>query len=165
MSQAVADKVKGRVNAVAVSDAYKLAPWADLLVSTDGRWWKHHPEAIKLQKPKFAATHHWSAVNGVESCLELGTHVNSGLLACHIAIKYGATKLLLLGFDFRPGHFFGDHPEPLKNTTSARYEVFQKQFEGFRPLGVEIVNCTQDSGLRAYPMKDLDACLGKPSAS
>lgn len=161
MSQAVADAVRDRVKVAAVSDTYRLAPWADVLVSTDPRWWKHHPEAMALDVPKFAASMDWQGLRGVESCLDLGTHANSGLLACHIAIKSGATRLLLCGFDFRPGHFFGDHPAPLKNTTPARYEVFQKQFAAYKPRGVKIWNCTPGSGLRAFPLKDLNEMLAE----
>lgn len=157
----VIEAVRGKVQAAAVSDAYRLAPWADILVSTDPRWWRHHPEAQALEIPKYAAAMHWQALAGVESCLDLSTHVNSGLLACHIAIQRGARRLLLCGFDFRPGHFFGDHPEPLKNTTPARYEVFQRQFASYRPRGVEIINCTPDSGLRAFPVSTLEHELAR----
>lgn len=42
MSQAVADSARGFGTVIAVSDAYRLAPWADCLVSADTAWWKHH---------------------------------------------------------------------------------------------------------------------------
>lgn len=31
---------------IAVSDAYKMAPWAEALVSADAVWWRYH-------KPRF----------------------------------------------------------------------------------------------------------------
>ena len=160
LTQQVADTCRAAGLCIAaVSDAYKLAPRADLLVSTDPRWWKHHPEAVALDVPKFAASMHFNQVHGVEPCTDLGTHINSGLLACHLAVKHGATRLLLCGFDFRPGHFFGNHPAPLANTSPARYEAFQKQFAGWKPRGVTVVNCTPGSGLRAFPLVPLEEAI------
>lgn len=39
------ERVKGRFHVIAVSDAFRLAPWADALVSADAAWWKAHPDA------------------------------------------------------------------------------------------------------------------------
>lgn len=158
MSQAVADAVRGRCAVVAVSDAHKLAPWADAMASTDRAWWCAHPEALEFAGRKFTT----AQVEGVERIPFEGpitTGSNSGLLACHVAVKLGATRILLCGFDMKGAHFFGPHPEPLKNTKPGRFEAFQEQFRRFRPRGVEILNCTRGSALRAYPMADLEEAL------
>lgn len=163
MSQAVADAVRDRVKVAAVSDSYRLAPWADLLVSADSKWWRCHPEAAEFQGRKVCAAMSFESLDSrIERMPARLNGCNSGLLACMLAVESGATKLLLCGFDFRSGHFFGDHPAPLKNTTPARYEVFQRQFSGYKPRGVEILNCTPGSGLRAFPMRELDEVLAEP---
>jgi hypothetical protein len=157
MSQAIADQVRG-LYVVAVSDAYKLAPWADALASTDGRWWAHHKEAMNFKGLKFTAAPDFRPVNGVER-FPADSHTNSGLLGIKVAVHMGATQVLLLGFDLRGSHYFGKHPEPLKNTTAQRFESFKKQFAGYRPKGVEIINCTSGSALDCYPKRDLADCL------
>lgn len=142
--------------AIAVSDAYSLAPWASALVSADKAWWQFH-------NPTFAGRK-FSAIpaQGIETehleGLPMGT--NSGLWGVQVAVeKFGGTEVLLLGFDLGGSHFFGPHPEGLKNTKVERFEVFKKQFSGYKPKGVRIVNCTPGSALTCYPTASLDACL------
>lgn len=166
MSQKVADSVRGRCGVIAVSDAYILAPWADALVSQDKAWWRYHTDALEFQGRKFIGVPP-DNVHGVEQAdctgiISSGT--NSGLLGCHVAVSaFKATRILLLGLDLQGSHFFGKHPEPLKNTKSARFEVMRKQFAEWPHAGVEVVNCTSGSSLTCFPFGDLDACLaGSP---
>jgi len=107
LNQQDVDYVKGKGVVVAVSDAYKLAPWADMLVSHDTNWWRHHPEALNFEKPKYC----YQTFNGTKMLRPEGapTACNSGLYSMFIAKKYGATKIILLGFDMHGTHYFGLH--------------------------------------------------------
>lgn len=156
LTQAVVDAVHDRVKVVAVSDAYRLAPWADALVSTDFAWWRRHPEAAEFKGQKFSGMVDYQRVEGVER-IPGENATNSGLLGIKVAAKLGATKVLLCGFDMRrPGeHFFGRH-EGLRSTSAARMEHFKTQFERYKPPGVEVVNCTPGSALKAYRLGDLE---------
>lgn len=60
---------------IAVSDAYRLAPWADVLVSSDRAWWRHH-------QPEFRGRR-FSVVEfpGVDKFHGSTTGTNSGLVA------------------------------------------------------------------------------------
>jgi hypothetical protein len=150
---------EGRV-VVAVSDAYKRAPFADALVSQDPAWWKQYPEAMEFPGRKFST----NEIPGVERVTNSGaitTGTNSGLLACFVAQReFGATRILLLGIDLHGSHYFGAHPTPLKNTTDARFKVFHRQFAQWSHRGVEVVNCAPGSALDCFPRGELDACLG-----
>lgn len=154
--------VRGRCGVIAVSDAYRLAPWADAMASQDRAWWKHHPEALEFKGRKFIGVPP-DLIPGVEQAdttglVESGT--NSGLMACHVAVtKFGATRLLLLGLDLYGSHFFGKHPEPLKNTKPERFAVMRKQFAAWPHNGVEVINCTPGSSLECFPKGDIHACL------
>lgn len=153
MSQEVADSVRGKCKVIAVSDAYRLAPWADALVSSDRGWWRiHNPE---FQGLKFSGV----PVEGVTRVEGIVGGSNSGLIALKVAVSMGAKKILMLGYDMAGSHFFGQHPEPLRNTKPIRYEVFKKQFSQYRPKGVEIINCTPGSALTCYPMAKLEDVL------
>lgn len=160
MSQQLADGLRGRCKVVAVSDAYRLAPWADALASTDYAWWRVHSGALLFPGRKFGVIPSFRSLPEVES-LPVDTGTNSGLLGIMAAVKLGATRVLLCGFDMHsPGkHFFGKHPEPLRSTPPARMEVFKKQFAAYRPRGVEIINCTPESALHCYPRGALEDCL------
>lgn len=151
LTQEIVDSVRGRAKVVVVSDAYRLAPWADALVSQDGAWWRANPEAKEFQGRRFSGTE----VRDVETVEGIPSGSNSGLLALKIAVQLGATKVLLCGIDLAGTHYFGEHKPPLKNTTSRRFEVFQDQFARYKPRGVKILNCSPASMLRAYPKADL----------
>jgi hypothetical protein len=158
MSQAVADSVRGRCKVIAVSDCYKITPWADALVSQDRPWWMHHKEAQRFAGRKFTGSH-WDSVDGVERVAFEGviaSGTNSALLACHVAVKiFEAKELILLGVDMQGSHFFGPHPEPLKNTLPRRFEEMKKQFARWPHKGVTVVNCTEGSALDCFPKMSL----------
>lgn len=164
MSQAVADKVRDRCHVVAVSDCFRLAPWADVLASCDGAWWRANPDALDFAGKKYGLMPDYSSVQGVEK-FEAPSGINSGLLGLLVAVKLGATKVLLAGFDMHGTHYFGPHPAPLKNTKPERFEVFKRQFVHYRPRRVDVVNVTPGSGLDVFPKADLDDCLAQLTPS
>lgn len=160
MSQEVADSVKS-FRVIAVSNTYQLAPWAEILVSNDKTWWTNNPEAKSFEGEKFCGLT-IEPPKEVQKFQGAMTGSNSALLALQIAVSKGAKRILLLGVDLQGNHYFGDHPAPLKNPTQARFDVFQKQFAGFRPKGVEIFNCSPDSALKAYPFAEVKDFLPPP---
>lgn len=136
---------------IAVSNAYQLAPWADILLSCDAAWWARHPEAMSFEGIKLSR----AEVDGVQrynpDCMPQGC--NSGLAAMFAARGQGATKIILLGFDMHGTHYFGPHPEGLKNTSKIRFTQHLQQFTRFN--GCEVVNCTPGSALKRFPMGNL----------
>jgi hypothetical protein len=154
------DSIRGKCTAIVVSDAYRLAPWADALVSADAAWWKANPDAMGFAGIKLGLLHDFQGVKGVEK-MTAASGTNSGLLGIMAAVQLGAKRILLLGFDLHsPGdHFFGKHQAPLKSTPPGRMEVFKKQFANYRPRGVEIINCTPGTALHCYPKDSIENCL------
>ena len=144
-------RVKGRCRVAAVSNAYLLAPWADILVSNDRKWWECNPSAFSFVGKKFCS-HELRGVEQFREHVPLGR--NSGLMAMCVARKLGAKKLILLGFDMHGEHFFGKHPEPLKNTTEKIFKTHIRQFDGFS--GCDVVNCTLGSSLLRFRFSTLD---------
>lgn len=149
MSLALADTVRGRCKVVAVSDAINLAPWADALVSSDAKWWRVKQPAFT--GPRFCLLE----FPDVEQVRDLPMGSNSGLLGIHIAVRMGATKVLLLGVDLHGSHFFGRHTD-LKNTEPHRVAQFHGEFANYKPRGVQILNCNPNSHLKCYPMANLE---------
>lgn len=147
----------GRCLAVAVSNAWELAPWADALVSNDRAWWQHHSAAMGFPGRKFAGVQ----VRGTELLRSNRTYesgCNSGLQGMRVAHEYlGATRILLIGLDMHGSHYFGPHPTPLRNTTPQRFEKMLRQFKRWR--GCQVVNCSPGSALTQFPMGDLFEAL------
>jgi hypothetical protein len=91
----------------------------------------------------------------------LRTGRNSGYQALNLAIHFGAVRILLLAYDLKQiagkTHFFGDYPKLSNNP--ALYPILIGHFEDAAPeiaaLGVEVINCTEGSALKAFPVKQL----------
>lgn len=173
MSQEVADKVlAAEVPAIAVNDAFRLAPWAAILFSSDLEWWRVKWDQVKDFRGVRVCSQPGRPMAGVEririsadwgfdpdpSAVRFGG--NSGYQAVHIGIHTGASRILLCGFDMHGTHFFGKHPEPLRNPHEHRFASWIKRFRDLRNCGAEIVNCTPGSRLDAFPRMELDEALG-----
>lgn len=181
---------------LAVSDAWKLMPWADALYSNDSAWWRCH-KGTAFPGEKWSA-HHDNGNDKLAVAMEYGIKLvagktdpgfsfdpscihyggNSGYQAVNLTILRGAARILLVGFDMREvpvrtesgidlkRHFFGDHPAPLRNTSSyhefiKRFTVAARQLRGC----VEVVNCTPGSALRCFPMMSLSDAMQEVAAA
>jgi len=161
MSQAVADSVRD-IPTIVVNDAFRLRPDAMALVAQDAGWWRHHKDAHDFKGRKFS-TNRITGVDQVTNAGDISTGSSSGVLAIHVAKMLGATRILLLGFDMQGTHYFGPHPEPLRNTPPHRFKHFQVQFArvGKTPPRAEVINCTPDSALECFPKMSLDEALAE----
>lgn len=91
----------------------------------------------------------------------LRTGENSGYQAMNLAVQLGAKKIILIGYDMSTNgqsHWHGEHPSNVRPPV----ESFIPHFESFNAekYGVEIINCTPDSKLIAFPMMELEVALG-----
>lgn len=167
---------------VAVNDAYRLFPAADVLYACDPDWWELHQgcpgfigekwtshESVHNEKLGIARQFGLHLVAGRDgegfsldpSAIHYGS--NSGYQAINLALLMGARRILLVGFDMhsRGGrHFFGDHPEPLSN-----WMQFESLVPTFRraarllPPTIEIINCTPGSALDCFSILPLEEAL------
>jgi hypothetical protein len=182
-----ADYVRGKARVIVVNDQCGTAPWGDLLYACDKKWWEH-PEKRRLHE-KFDGikvsleTTGLPDVRRVDRAMSGRSYVttglsfdpgvivtggNSGYQAINIAVQLGVRRIVLLGFDLKPGkngtmHNHGRHPSPLNNPTTYHFGLWIDNFRSINePLasaGIEIVNATSDSALTAFPMIDLRDCL------
>lgn len=138
------------MNVIAVSDAFKMAPWAYAMASQDKAWWIAHPDAIDFKGRKFTT----ADLPGTERFLQhtVSTGTNSGLYACRIAQNLGAKRIELHGFDMHGSHYFGPHEAPLKNTSDQRFKVMIAQFVSWNCDGIEVINMTPNSALNCFPL-------------
>lgn len=151
MSQAVADSVRD-LRVIAVSDAFRLAPWAEAMAAQDVQWWRVNKDAHEFAGRKFSVNNIGGKVERIKSGL-IGTSSSSGVLALEVAKSLGATDIELHGFDMHGSHYFGPHVGKLKNTTDARFQCFQVQFNkwGKANPAIRVINKTPGSALRAFP--------------
>lgn len=166
LTQEDVDFVRGKGKVYVVNDAYKLAPWADVLYACDWEWWKYHqPEfagekwtANEAAAGKFGLNHiklsrdTWSNKQG-----EIGGGGNSGYQCLNLAILQGAERVILLGYDMHAKekrHYFGDHPQALLR--GSNYNEWVRKFTAAAPMmQAEVINCTKGSALECFPKMPL----------
>lgn len=171
------DAAKG-LPLIVVNDAYRLAPWADVLYACDERWWEakapefggecwsstdDNPDGTNHKDDALVDRFRLNLVRGKPG-IGYSTdprHIhygdNSGHQAVNLAILFGATRILLLGFDMKgKAHFFGDHPTNWPGP--GDYRVYADKFKA-PPEGVEIINCTPGSAIKAYPFATIGECI------
>lgn len=179
---------------ITINDSYQLCPFAEFVYFCDTKWYRWHedkpafrqhtgtkvrlepyageqplPEPVKVLRNDTQAEHS-GETGGL--CLEpdgLRTGRNSGYQCINLAFHLGATRIVLLGYDMKPGeggqvHWFGNHPKPTKATVfkDAMLEHFPTLVDPLADAGVEIINCTPGSAIECFPKRDLSDLL-KPT--
>lgn len=190
LTPADCDYVRGKADfVIAINDAWKLAPWADVLFSSDRHWWRHYKGVPGFAGQKIgigsgirkANSFHshpdidvytntgYSGLDTRPRCLRNGR--NSGYAALNLAVLFGATKIVLLGYNMshaHGAHYFGDHPNGLTQNAGL-YPGFRRTFDSMvEPLqahGVEVINCTPLSSLQTFPVRDLRDVLADRSVA
>lgn len=183
MSQAVADRLlDAGVPIIAVNRTWELTRlqgWA--VYASDDEWWAHKDNRGAFEFPGHKVTLHYEETKPLVGRVQmlrrmddaysddptcLATLGNSGAQAIQIAVKTGASKVLLCGFDFRVTkescHWHGPHPAGLRKTDPDLYVTWANRLEKVAPDMLKralIVNCTPNSGLTCFPMSSLDAEL------
>jgi hypothetical protein len=164
---------------VAVQDAYRMLPWADVLYGCDARWWNLHEGCPGFAGEKWS-THDGGSNKKLAEAERYGLRLvsgwannecfstdpavihygsNSGFQAINLAIHFGPARIVLVGFDMQGTHFFGSHPKPLTNADPRRFVSFFDSAARNLPHGVEVLNATPGSALRCFPLVSLEDAL------
>jgi hypothetical protein len=165
---------QGRARFIAVNNSWQLAPWADVLYAGDWAWWanaKGCPEfkGLKLSIDRRACEQPDWGIRKVDCAkhddrLELrrfnrvGWGGNSGFGALNLAVQFGASNIILVGFDMtiRYGsHWHGDHPAGMNNPRPGNVERWRRAIDAaaaqLAPIGIRVFNCSPISTLKACP--------------
>lgn len=165
---------------IAINDAHRLAPWAEVLYSSDQRWWEHYKGVPTFSGLKFGihplvARDDWNVTvlgNSGDAGIEpdptaLKNGRNSGAAAINLAVHLGATRVLLLGYDLghrdgSPSHWFGEHPPVLRSRSpyATFIEMFRLLVTPLEQLGVTVINCSRQTALECFPRQSLHEALG-----
>lgn len=191
---------EGRCRAIAINDAYLVAPWCDLCYFADSGW--HEWQTKGIAKPllkltaeqvreRFAAFagQKCSIQNSGDNIKDPAVHIlrnatfpihglglsadtgalitgrHSGFQALNLAILAGAKKVILLGFDGRPGvdgknHWFGEHPVPTQTAVWEQMRKAMSAAEGsILAAGVRVINCSPSSAIDSFPKMALEEAL------
>lgn len=184
LAAADVEACRGKARAIVVNNAHVLAPWADVLYSSDRYWWPHHKGVPSFTGLKYGIgssvgkSNPFSGYPDIQVLKNTGytgleldprglRHArNSGYAAVNLAVHFGVSRILLLGYDMgiRGGqvHFFGKHVG-MNNPDDSHFASWRKHFatlvEPLRAAGVSVLNCTPGSSLSCFPMADLRSAM------
>jgi len=171
------------VGVIAVNDAYRIAPFADVCYFADSEWWGWHkdrPEFRAFAGQKCSISDSGANITDVDVHIlrNAGTRGistdpgkicngrNSGYQALNIAILAGARTVILLGFDAREPtadsktHWFGDHPRVEPVAVYAEYrKAFSAGESAISAAGARVLNCSPGSAIDSFPKMDLTEAL------
>lgn len=96
---------------------------------------------------------------------QIHTGFNSGYQAIGLAHLWGASRVLLLGYDMmRTGgrsHWHGDHPRNLGN--GGRFAAWCKEMDALaadaKAAGMEIINCSRKTALTCFARSSIQEAL------
>lgn len=152
---------------IVVNDAYKLAPWADVMYAADDKYWRWENGAPDFKGLKYTIRPCRKEWPGLMTVLNTGreglelvptgvrTGFHSGYQAINLAFHLGASRVVLLGCDMRGDHFFGSHRDKSRPPFTAGIQAYETLVQPLKAAGVDVVNCTPRSAIKAFPMASL----------
>ena len=90
---------------------------------------------------------------------------NSGFCALGLAFQFGASRIVLLGYDqcdpTGTGHWHGQHDDSIRK--AFNWPLWRQHFTAaardFRHLGVDVVNCSRVTALDCFRRASLQEAL------
>lgn len=125
----------------------------------DRQWWEAHLSEWRNFPGEKVAPHR---IPGVRQ-ERFRNGQNSGVGAIALAAHWGASRVILLGYDCQKtdgkAHWHGDHPAGLGNAGSlSKWPAqFQKLAQHLR--GVEVINASRETALSVFPRATLESVL------
>jgi hypothetical protein len=183
------EKLKGRINVIAINESFQLCPWADILYSCDKDWWgTRHGEVKKkfsgLRLGFQPCTEGVKAIDIVKTNKKhddiyshslhfdepglLGSGGNSGFQMINMSAQFGVTAIALVGFDMQMSqgvHWHGLHNVPMRNPDTIQLSQWARRLDAVAGelyrQGIDVVNCSKLSALNAYPKLTIDEALDR----
>lgn len=180
------DLLRGRCRCVVINNSFEIAPWADLLYAADGKWWLEYREAGSFQGIKVTAStaadvakvlglnvidfvdapgHEEESVMSFVRPGMIARGGNSGFQAVNLTAQTGAKRQVWIGFDFCGDHWHGEHRGNLRNPRSSALSRWARTLDAqaaiLKAAGIEVLNCSAKSVLKAYPKVTLADAINR----
>lgn len=169
--------VRFRAHVIAINDAYKLAPWAEVLYAADRSWIDAHDGVSSFKGRKYSIDSKdptdrpdWTVLRntgplGLEhDPMGLRAGFNSGYQAVNLAVHLGAKRIILLGYDMGidgngSEHWFPDPPDRRPSPYAEMCKAFSSLVGPLAMLDVLVLNCSRRSALTAFTRASLTDAL------
>ncbi len=169
----------GRVRVIAINAAIRLAPWADARYAYHAADWKRPEEreilanfnglrfAVDGDAAKYGVTLLKIDNGGGLELTKPDTikhGKNGGYQSINVAVRLGARRIILLGYDLKRSADDRLHFYPCKGRVGINdFKEWARYFEtlpaALKSAGVEVVNATRDTALNVFPRVSLEEAL------
>lgn len=157
-----------RQRVIAVNNAYRLGSWIDVMFYGDCRWLDWHKDALldfpglkvtccesHLGKPGIKVLRRVNSPGLALARDRLCWNLSSGACAINLAVHFGVSKIILLGYDMRQvegrNNWHKDHQIVPKVDAYARFlRPFPEIARSLERMGIECVNATPGSALDCF---------------
>ena len=182
------DYIKDKCRVIVINNAYKLAPWADILYFCDYRWYTWHKGDKDFQTfkgIKVTLNNLGKVPDDIRKLENLGstgltdqptglkTGSNSGYQCINLAVLTGAAKILLVAYDMRFGsdgksHWHGEHYDTVNKTRVVMgNKVFERNMlpkfhtlvQPLKDAGIDIINCSSISAITVFPKMSIQEAI------
>lgn len=104
--------------------------------------------------------------HGAKTIAGLRPPRNSGAGAVALAARWGARRIVLVGFDCQhtggQRHWHGDHPPGTAGNAAPKTVLkWPQQFRELKPRlrGIQVINATRETALDVFPRAELEQAL------
>lgn len=173
----IAPHVVGRFPIIATNLSFRLAGPECVLYAADAGFWATYADAREHPGLKVAPTERARQMVPTIITCEIATDDphrmrrgpvgtighggNSGYQAVNLAAQWGARVIYLAGLDYCGGHWHEDHPARLRNPPPDYLDEWAAHLDAaactLAAWGIEVINLSSTSTLRAFPYADCTA--------
>lgn len=172
---------------IGINNAYRIGPLFDIVFFGDNGWYKVHRlalakcSAIKLTSGSRFAGKKKEDSEGIrylgrdrvrpkgisKNPERVSWNQNSGAASISIAAHFGATRIILLGFDMKLdqkaefSHWHGSHGNTKPPPFARHLQGFSEIAKDAKKMGIEILNASPDSVIKEFKKIDLRSYLAK----
>jgi hypothetical protein len=170
--------LEGRIRTIAIKENIDICPWAEMVYGCDWAFWRNRegmPDYAGLKVAWKSKSEMVRVVRIVGEANQLmtaepgliGSGGNSGFQALNMAIQFGATRILLLGFDMSDQygvHWFGrsqgdGRAQPSRFNFQRWRVAFAVAATQLQGLGVQVLNASPLTALTCFPVVTVEDAL------
>lgn len=150
---------------IAVNSSWAAVPTCQHIYAADFGWWEKYNRDIPSDAQRWTSSISATRRYGINHFPHPDNgSFNSGLRAIQLAIRLGARRVLLLGYDCcidAGAHWHGDHPVELKNPNNASVARWQAEYFllAAKISDIEIQNCSRGTALACFPLSTIETAL------
>ena len=148
---------------IVANTTFRLAPWADALFAMDRLWWDSYWQDVEnvFRGGKFSSVA-LPVSYGALKVNEFNAYGNSGAGCISLAVKLGASRVFMLGYDCEhvngKTHWHGSHPDNLGDALEV--SKWPAKFEFLRrDIKADIFNASRNSALTCFDKVALESAL------